>query len=103
MATVGSSSAYAVRLLTSAAEIWFFRWRCLTIFCVWGRLARTDRNYCCAKKTLWPRLVISLPVAPRYVHPAHGFLNGWRRQALPRIATLYECVSSDVSYHFAER
>lgn len=68
-----------------------------------GRWARTDRNYCCAKKALWPRLVICLPVAPCYVHPAHWFLNGRRRQALPRFATLYEWVPSDVSYHCAER
>jgi hypothetical protein len=73
------------------------------VICAWWRWARTDRNYCCAKKTLWPRLVICLPVAPRYVHPAHRVLNGRRRQALPRFATLYECVYSDVPYHFAER
>ncbi len=37
MATVGSSSAYAVRLLISATEIRLFRRRCLTKFCVvWG-------------------------------------------------------------------
>lgn len=73
------------------------------MMCAWVRWTRTDRNYCRAKKALWPRLVICLPVAPRYVHPAHRFLNGRRRQTLPRIATLNECVSSDVSYHFAER
>ena len=99
MATVGSSSAYAVRL-TSAAEIRLFRWRSLTksCVCVWGGLG-TDRDYCGAKKTLWPGLVFCLPVAPRRVYAACRVFIGRRRQALPRVSTIYECVSSDLSYH----
>jgi hypothetical protein len=56
-----------------------------------------ERHYCCAKKTLWPGLVLCLPVAPRYVHAAYRLLDGRCRQALPRFPTFYECVSSDPS------
>jgi OPT oligopeptide transporter protein len=101
MATVGSTSAYAVRSFhIRRGDPVCVRWRRLTnifvnLSCV-GGWARIDRNYCCAKNTLWSRLVICLPVAPCFVHPTHWFLNGRRRQALPRFATLYECVSHDI-------
>ena len=41
------------------------------------RLVVADRHSCCAKKVLSPKLVICLPVAPRYVHSTHRLLYGW--------------------------
>ena len=51
-----------------------------------------DRYSCCAKKVLPPKLVIRLPMAPRYVHSTYRFLYGWRYQALPRVPAFYEFV-----------
>jgi hypothetical protein len=90
MATVSSSSAYAVRLFfPSAAEIRLFR---VTLSDKLRMGGLTDRHYCCATKILWPGLVLSLPVAARHVHATHRLLHGWRRQTSPCFPTFYESV-----------
>jgi hypothetical protein len=93
MATVSSSSAYAVRpFFPPAAKIRLFRVT-LSDNCGWMVApGLTDRHYCCATKILWPGLVLSLPVAPRHVHATHRLLHGWRRQTSPCFPTLYESV-----------
>jgi hypothetical protein len=80
MATVGSSSAYAVRPSSPRGDLDVPMALSDKILClyvgVWGG---TDRDHCCAKKALWPGLVICLPVASRYVYATRRVLIGWHR------------------------
>lgn len=84
MATVGSSSAYAVRITLVVGSRWY--WLTNTLLLV------ADRYSCCAKKILRPKLVVRLPMASRDVDSTHRLLYGWRYKALPRVPTFYESV-----------
>jgi hypothetical protein len=74
MATVGSSSAYAVRLCPSCGDP-----TAPVAPPPPSDKSSVDRHYCRTKKVLWPELVLWLSMAPRDDYPAHRLLYGRRR------------------------
>ena len=94
MATMGSSSAYAVRLLLFGRGDPILPVALVLISDCMGACVpgTTDRHYRGAKKMVRPELVLCVPVAPRHVYATHRLLHGRSRQTIPCFPTFYESV-----------